>query len=62
MFRQGGYEVFDAQIGYRSERYTVVIYGENIGDELYYSFINPQIFAGTPGDPESYGVRVSARF
>lgn len=62
MFRQGSYEVFDAQIGFRRERYSVVVYGENLGDEQYYTFINPQIFAATRGDPESFGVRLSARF
>lgn len=62
LFRQGSYEVFDAQIGFRAERYSVVLYGENLGDEQYYTFINPQIFAATPGDPESFGIRLSTRF
>ena len=62
LFREGGYEVYDAQIGFRNEQFTVVVYGENLGDEFYYTFINPQIFAGTPGDPESYGVRLDWRF
>ena len=61
-FREGGYEVYDAQIGFRNEQFTVVVYGENLGDEFYYSFINPQIAAGTPGDPEAYGVRLDWRF
>ena len=62
LFREGGYEVYDAQIGFRNEQFTVVVYGENLGDEFYYTFINPQIFAGTPGDPEAYGVRLDWRF
>lgn len=62
MFRQGSYEVYDAQVGYRNEHYSVVIFGENLGDEGYYTFINPQIFAATPGDPETYGVRLDLRF
>lgn len=61
-FRQGSYEVYDAQIGFRAEHYTIVVYGENLGDERYYTFINPQIFAATPGDPESFGVRLDLRF
>ena len=59
--KQGGYEVYDAQIGFRNEQFTVIVYGENLGDEFYYSFINPQIAAGTPGDPEAYGVRLDWR-
>lgn len=62
LFREGGYEVYDAQIGFRNEQFTVVVYGENLGDEVYYTFINPQIFAGTPADPEVYGVRLDWRF
>lgn len=62
LFREGGYDVYDAQIGFRNEQFTIVVYGENLGDEMYYTFINPQIFAGTPGDPEAYGVRLDWRF
>ena len=62
MFRQGSYEVYDAQFGYRSEQFSVVAFGENLGDERYYTFINPQIFAATPGAPETFGVRVSWRY
>jgi len=62
LFRQGSYEVYDAQIGFRVEQYSIVLYGENIGDRQYYSFINPQIFAATPGDPESFGIRLGVRF
>lgn len=61
MFSQSSYEVYDAQLGYRSEQFSVVVFGENLGDERYYTFINPQIFAATPGAPETYGVRVSWR-
>ncbi len=62
LFRQGSYEVYGAQVGFRTERYSIVLYGENLGDEQYYTFINPQIFAATPGDPESFGLRLNARF
>ncbi len=62
MFRQGSYEVYDAQIGYRTDRYTVVVFAKNLGDEEYYTFINPQIFAATPGDPKVFGVRLDTRF
>ncbi len=62
LFRQGSYEVYDAQVGFQTERFTIVVYGENLGDEQYYSFINPQIFAGTPGDPEAFGVRLDLRY
>ncbi len=62
LFRQGDYNVFDAQFGYRGERFSIAVYGKNIGDEFYYNFINPQVFAGTPGDPEVFGARFDAKF
>jgi iron complex outermembrane receptor protein len=62
MFRQGSYEVYDVQVGYRTDKYSVVVFGKNLGDERYYTFINPQIFAATPGDPETFGIRLDTRF
>lgn len=62
MFSQGSYEVYDAQFGYRGEQFSIVAFGENLGDERYHTFINPQIFAATPGAPETYGVRLSWRY
>ncbi len=62
LFRQGDYSVFDAQVGFRSERYSIALYGKNLGDEFYYNFINPQVFAGTPGEPETFGARFDAKF
>ena len=57
-FSEDGYLVWDAQVGYEQENWSVVVYGRNLLDEEYYSFINPQIAAGTPGDPQLFGVRV----
>lgn len=62
MFSQGSYSIWDAQVGYRKDGLSVVVYGKNLGDEEYYTFINPQIFAGAPGDPQTFGTRVSYSF
>lgn len=61
-FQQSSYHVVDAQVGYETEDWSLVLYGRNILDEDYYSFINSQIFAGTPGDPTVVGVRFERRF
>ena len=58
-FLQDGYWIWDAQAGYEAENWSVTVYGRNILDEEYYSFINPQIAAGSPGDPQLFGVRVN---
>ena len=61
-FTQGSYVTCDAEIGYLTEHFSVALYGTNLFDESYYSFINPQIRAGSPGDPRMFGVRVRAAF
>jgi outer membrane receptor protein involved in Fe transport len=50
--------VWDAQVGYEQENWSVTVFGRNLLDEGYYTFINPQIAAGTPGDPQLFGIRV----
>lgn len=61
-FRQGSYEVWDAQIGYEAENWNAVIFARNLFDEDYYAFMNNQIAAGVPGDPQVFGVRVGVEF
>ena len=57
-FSEAGCWVWDAQVGYEQENWSVTVFGRNLLDEGYYTFINPQIAAGTPGDPQLFGVRV----
>lgn len=61
-FRQDAYVVWDAEIGYANDRFSIALFGRNLTDEMYYTFINPQIKAGAPGDPQVFGVRASLSF
>ncbi|MDB4753438.1 TonB-dependent receptor, partial [Akkermansiaceae bacterium] len=61
-YRQGSYEVLDAQLGYQGDSWNAAIFARNLLDEDYYSFMNNQISAGVAGDPEMYGVRVGLEF
>lgn len=61
-YRQGSYEVLDAQLGYQGDGWNAAIFARNLTDEDYYSFMNSQISAGVAGDPEMYGVRVGLEF
>jgi iron complex outermembrane receptor protein len=61
-FTQDAYIVWDAEIGYATEKFSIALYGRNLLDEEYYTFINPQIFAGAPGNPQIFGVRLSTTF
>ncbi len=61
-FTQSAYNVVNAQIRYRVQNFTVTVYGQNLLGEDYYQFINPEIFAGSPGAPRRYGVQVSLQY
>ena len=61
-FRQDDYVVVDAQFGYERDDLRVTLYGRNLCDEGYYNFINDQIYAGSPGDPQVFGVKVDLSF
>jgi iron complex outermembrane receptor protein len=61
-FTQDAYALWDAEIGYATDRFTVALFGRNLLDEEYYSFINPQIAAGSPGDPQLFGLRLRTMF
>lgn len=61
-FTEGAYITWDAEIGYITEHFSVALYGRNLMDEEYYTFINPQIAAGSPGDPQQFGIRVRTTF
>ena len=61
-FKQGSYQIWDAEIGYTGDGWNAAIFGRNMLDEEYYSFINDAIAAGSPGDPGMVGVRVGLEF
>ncbi len=61
-YRQGSYEVLDAQLGYQGDSWNAAIFASNLLDEDYYNFMNNSISAGVAGDPEMYGVRVGLEF
>ena len=61
-FRQGSYASWDAEFGYVARNFSVALFGRNLLDEEYYTFINPQIQAGSPGDPQCFGIRATLEF
>lgn len=61
-FRQDAYCVWDAELGYSSGAFSLAVFGRNLTDEGYYTFINPEIRAGAPGDPQIFGVRATVAF
>ncbi|MEI6654108.1 MAG: TonB-dependent receptor [Verrucomicrobiota bacterium] len=61
-YRQGSYLCWDAEIGYARENFSLAVFGRNMLDERYYTFINSLIKAGSPGDPQMFGVRATLGF
>lgn len=59
MFSQPTYGIINAQLRYRFENWTASVYGQNLTDKKSYQFINPEIYAGSPGAPRRFGVQVS---
>jgi iron complex outermembrane receptor protein len=62
LFTENSYALWDAEVGYRANGYSLSLYGRNVLDEEYYSFIDSNIFAGAPGDPQVVGVRATVEF
>ncbi len=58
-FAQKAYGIVNAQLRYRFENYTFAVYGQNLFSKNYYQFINPEIYAGSPGAPRRLGVQIS---
>ena len=69
---QGAYSLLSARLGWRNERYSVSLWGENLTDETVMTTAGPQtIFGGLTGhgglqiylnEPRTYGVTMDVRF
>jgi iron complex outermembrane receptor protein len=62
MFAQKNYGLVNAQLRYRVDQWTVALYGQNLFDQRYHQFINPEIFAASPGAPRRIGVQLSFEY
>ena len=61
-FTQKAFGLFNAQIRYRVEGWTLALYGHNLTNRRYDQFINPEIYAGSPGAPRRFGVQLSFEY
>ena len=67
---QDAYSMWSARLGWRNERYSVTVWGENLTDETVINAAGPQtIFGGIDGgmqfflnEPRTYGVTMDVRF
>ncbi len=58
-FRQSAYGLFNAQIGWQGGLWAFSVWGKNLADETYYTSIIPNLNAGSPGEPRTFGASVS---
>jgi len=61
-FRQGAYGLMNAAAGWRGDKRSVSFYSTNLGEEEYYSNMNPEIRTGAVGIPREFGVRAGIQF
>jgi len=61
-FAQRSYGIVNAQLQYRVGSWSATLYGRNLTDQFYYQFINPEIFAGSPGAPRQLGVQLAFEY
>jgi len=67
---QDAYSMWSARLGWRNDRYSVTLWGENLTDETVIAAAGPQtIFGGIDGgmqfflnEPRTYGVTMDVRF
>jgi outer membrane receptor protein involved in Fe transport len=61
-FSQKSYFLLNARLGYETQQYRVMVYGDNLTNREYFAAITPGTNHGTPGDPRTYGVEVEWKF
>lgn len=63
---QGDYGLFDAKVGYETERFDVYVYGKNLFDKEYSTRSLENMVSGTwygrAGVPQTFGVVIQGRF
>lgn len=62
--KQGPYELVNARLGYEREHFQIYLWAKNLFDKEYVSraFEYGDIFVGRAGDPQTFGVTLTARF
>ncbi len=61
-YTQGAYSLLGVRAGYETTRWTLTVYGENLGNNGYYELIIPGVNSGNPGAPRTVGAKASIRF
>ncbi len=62
-----GYSLLNARAGFRSEKFSIFVWGRNLADKNYYEQLqaaagNSGLYAGVLGDPRTYGATLRYSF
>lgn len=62
-----GYALFNARLGFRSDKFSAFVWSRNIGNKNYYEQLqaaagNSGLYAGVLGDPRTYGATLRYSF
>jgi len=62
-----GYALFNARLGFKSEKFSIFVWSRNIGNRNYYEQLqaaagNAGLYAGVLGDPRTYGATLRYNF
>lgn len=67
---QNGYNIVDAKVGYKADHFEIYAFADNLFNESYYTrgIINASfpaadnVWYGRPGEPQTFGIGISASF
>jgi iron complex outermembrane receptor protein len=62
LFAQNNYALLDAQIGWENKYGGIYLYGRNLTDEEYFTYIIQDVKAGAVGEPQVVGVKARIRY
>jgi iron complex outermembrane receptor protein len=62
-----GYSLFNARLGFKSDKFSAFVWGRNITNKNYYEQLqaaagNSGLYAGVLGDPRTYGATLRYSF
>lgn len=61
-FERGEYSTLNARLGYQSKYFNIFLFGENLTDQEYFTFILPALNAGSPARPRTLGIKMAFNF
>lgn len=61
-FQQTGFSLLNSTIGYRTNEWSISLYGTNLSEKEYYTSKSTELRTGVPGRPREFGVEMSVEF